>query len=240
VRESLFAFALFVLAAAAADAACAANFSVSPLRLELSAAAPVAVVELGNSGDAPVTVQAQARSWTQSSGQDEYGEARPFIINPTIFTIPPAGRQVVRIALRGTPPRDVEGAYRLVMTEIPSATPGAAPVAPGFRVALRMDIPVYVSPQQPGAQPDPRFGLDPGGGRPRIVIGNGGAAHFRMVDVTVSDGAETVAALPVLVVLPGATRSIELPTAAAGAPREYRLQAESNSGPVDVVVRHAP
>lgn len=240
MRERLFAIALFLLAATAADGSRAANFSVSPLRLELSAGAPVAVVEVGNGGSEPVTVQAQARAWSQASGHDDYGEARPFIINPTIFTIPPAAKQVVRIALRGAPPRDAEAAYRLVMTEIPSSAPGSAPVAPGFRVALRMDIPVYVSPQQPGAQPNASFTLDTGDSRPRIGVTNGGSAHFRMVDVTVSAGSETVAALPVLVVLPGATRRIELPPTGAGAPREYRLQAESNNGPVDVVVRHAP
>lgn len=240
MRKNLFAVLMWFLAAAIANAPRAANFSVSPLRLDLSATAPVAVVEIGNTGTEPVTVQAQSRSWSQATGQDEYGEARAFIISPAIFTIPAGGRQVVRVALRGAAPRDIEAAYRLVMTEIPGAQPSAPPATPGLRVALRMDIPVYVSPQQAGAQANAGFSVDAHGRTPRIAVSNAGNAHFRMVDVVVREGARTLAELPVLVVLPGATRTIELPGAPASGPREFRVTADSNSGPIDVSLRHAP
>lgn len=237
VRNSLFAVLLALSAVLLAQVASAASFSVSPLRLELSAAAPVAAVEVGNASNAPVTVQAQSRTWTQRDGTDEYGEGRPFIVSPTIFTIPAGGKQVVRVALRGAPPRDVEAAYRLVMTEIPPAQPESSP---GLRVALRMDMPVYVSPQQPGAQPDANFALDTSTGTPRIAVRNSGKAHFRMVDVAVASGASLLAELPVLVVLPGATRYIDLPKAKAAGLREFGVKADSNAGPIDHVVRHAP
>ena len=237
VRKNLFTALLVLSAALLAHAASAASFSVSPLRLELSAAAPVAVVEVGNTSSEPVTVQAQSRTWTQRAGQDEYGEGRPFIVSPTIFTIPAGGKQVVRVALRGAPPRDVEAAYRLIMTEIPPAQPDGSP---GLRVALRMDLAVYVLPLQAGAQPDAAFALDASTGSPRIAVTNSGKAHFRMVDVAVASGANTLAELPVLVVLPGATRYIELPKAKASGLREFGVKAESNAGPIDLVVRHAP
>jgi fimbrial chaperone protein len=237
VRSNLPAV-LFVLSATLfAQVVSAASFSVSPLRLELSAATPVAVVEVGNASAEPVTVQAQSRTWSQRDGADEYGEGRPFIVSPTIFTIPAGGKQVVRVALRGAPPRDVEAAYRLVMTEIPPAQPDRSP---GLRVALRMDMAVYVSPQQPGAQPDASFALDLSTGTPRIAVKNSGKAHFRMVDVAVSSGASLHAELPVLVVLPGATRYIDLPKAKADGQREFGVKADSNAGPIDLIVRHAP
>lgn len=220
-----------------AQAVAAASFSVSPLRLELSAAAPMAVVEVGNTSNEPVTVQAQSRSWTQPNGVDDYGDARPFIVSPAIFTIPAGGKQVVRVALRGAPPRDVEAAYRLIMTEIPPAQPEGAP---GLRVALRMDMAVYVSPQQAGAQPDASFALDVRTGIPRVAVTNNGKSHFRMTDVAVASTANLIAELPVLVVLPGATRYIDLPGAKASAQREFSVKAESNAGPIDLVVRHAP
>lgn len=237
VRNKLSAVLLALSTALLVKVAAAASFSVSPLRLELSAAAPVAVVEVGNASTEPVTVQAQSRTWTQRDGVDEYGEGRPFIVSPTIFTIPAGGKQVVRVALRGAPPREVEAAYRLIMTEIPPAQPDTAP---GLRVALRMDMAVYVNPLQPGAQPDASFALDTSTGTPRIAVKNSGKAHFRMVDVAVSSGASPHAELPVLVVLPGATRYIDLPKAKTAALREFGVKADSNAGPIDVVVRHAP
>jgi fimbrial chaperone protein len=184
-----------------------------------------------------VTVQAQSRTWTQPNGADEYGEGRPFIVSPTIFTIPAGGKQVVRVALRGAPPRETEAAYRLVMTEIPAAQPDSSP---GLRVALRMDMAVYVSPVQPGARPDASFAIDTGVGTPRIAVTNMGNAHFRMAGVTVTSGSQLLAELPVLVVLPGATRYVELPKSEARGPIEFGVKAESNAGPIDLVVRHAP
>lgn len=237
VRKTLFITSLCLSAALLAQPASAASFSVSPLRLDLSAAAPVAVVEVGNTSTEPVTVQAQSRTWTQRGGVDEYGEGRPFIVSPAIFTIPAGGKQVVRVALRGAPPREVEAAYRLIMTEIPPAQPDGSP---GLRVALRMDMAVYVSPLQPGAQPDVSFAIDTSVGSPRIAVTNRGTAHFRMVDVAVASGPLLLAELPVLVVLPGATRYMELPKAEASGRREFGVKAESNAGPIDLVVRHAP
>jgi fimbrial chaperone protein len=237
VRKNLFAVLVALSVAALAQVASAASFSVSPLQLDLSAAAPVAVVEVGNTSAEAVTVQAQSRTWTQRDGVDEYGEGRPFIVSPTIFTIPAGSKQVVRVALRGAPPRDVEAAYRLVMTEIPPAQPDRSP---GLRVALRMDMPVYVSPQLPGAQPDANFALDTRPGNPRIVVTNSGKAHFRMVDVAVASGANALANLPVLVVLPGSVRYIDLPETKSAGLREIGVKADSNSGPIDLVVRHAP
>lgn len=237
VRNRLFITLLWLSAALLAQPCTAASFSVSPLRLELSAAAPVAVVEVGNTSTEPVTVQAQSRTWTQRAGVDEYGEGRPFIVSPTIFTVPAGGKQVVRVALRGAPPRETEAAYRLVMTEIPSAQPDGSP---GLRVALRMDMAVYVSPVQPGAQPDASFAIDTSSGSPRIAVTNKGRMHFRMVDVAVASGPVRLAELPVLVVLPGATRYIELPKTEAKGQGEFGVKAESNAGPIDLVVRHAP
>lgn len=237
VRKNLFASLLALSAALIAQVASAASFSVSPLRLELSAAAPVAVVEVGNTSTEPVTVQAQSRTWAQRDGKDEYGEGRPFIVSPAIFTIPAGGKQVVRVALRGAAPREVEAAYRLVMTEIPPARPDSAP---GLRVALRMDLAVYVTPLQAGAQPDAKFTLDASTDTPRIAVTNSGKAHFRMTDVAVASGASLLAELPVLVVLPGATRYIELPKSRASGLREFGVKAESNAGPIDLVLRHAP
>jgi hypothetical protein len=49
-----------------------------------------------------------------------------------------------------------------------------------------------------------------------------------------------VVELPVLVVLPGATRTIELRGAKPGGPSDFRMTAEGSDGPLDIVLRNAP
>jgi fimbrial chaperone protein len=232
VRTRAGRWLLVSLLAAWSLTAQAGSFTISPLRLELSPAAPVAVLEIGNTGTEPVTVQAQARSWNQSNGNDEYGEARPFILNPSIFTVAPNSRQTVRVALRGAPPKDKEAAYRLTVTEIPAPQSAGS----GIRVALRMDLPVFVAPQSGPAQPAPQFALDRRSAHTRVVVMNAGNGHLRLADVKISDGKQTIE-LPVLVVLAGATRFIELPK---GAGPPWRLEADSNAGPIEADLRDAP
>ncbi len=142
------------------SAASAATFGLSPLRVDLSGAAPTAVLTLTNGGDTPVTLQIQARSWRQVNGQDEQAPTTDFIVNPAAVTVPPGGEQIVRIALRTAPDRTTERAYRLVVREVPVPEPGAAPGSLGLRMALAMDIPAYVAPVSTDGVARPSFTLE--------------------------------------------------------------------------------
>src|SRR5512137_2912332 len=104
------------LLCALAPAAAQNNYTVSPLRLELSAKAPATVLQVINRGDAAATMQVQQRAWVQRDGRDEQDETRDLIISPAIFTFKPGETQVVRIALRGAPDRQLERAYRILVS----------------------------------------------------------------------------------------------------------------------------
>jgi fimbrial chaperone protein len=213
------------------------NYTVSPLRLELSAKAPATVLQVINRGDAAATMQVQQRAWVQRDGRDEQDETRDLIISPAIFTFKPGETQVVRIALRGAPDRQLERAYRILVSELPGPSVPTAPELISFRIALRMDLPLFVAAIEPGA-PSPSFEFEPANGR--LLVRNEGPSHIRFTDFTLQQAGRQLHSVPVFTVLPGGSIAMELPRvgrAMTGA--NARVEADSNAGPVsrDVVPR---
>ena len=92
---------------AAAAQAAAGNFSVSPVRIDLSGTQPTAVVTVHNNAAAPLLVQASTLSWAQPAGEESYAETKDILATPTVFTLPPDGDQIVRVA--PTPRRAFQG-----------------------------------------------------------------------------------------------------------------------------------
>jgi fimbrial chaperone protein len=215
----------------------AAQFGLSPMRVELTPAALTAVVNVSNDGDAPVTIQAQAYVWTQPDGKDTYAETRGFIISPPIFTVAPRTRQVVRVALRETPPTGNEQAYRLIFQEVPQAEEATSDTGATFRIAVAMNIPMFVKPVGPPVAPKASFGADMGPqALARLRIANDGTGNLRLTAVAVSQDDNTLAELGVFVVLPGATRFIDLPKDRVQPGKPLRVKAQGNGGPVDLFV----
>lgn len=206
------------------------NYTVAPLRLELAAKIPSTFLQVTNRGDAAATMQVQQRAWVQRNGQDEQDETRDLIISPAIFTFKPGETQVVRIALRGSPHRQVEGAYRILVSEIPAPNVATAPEVLSFRIALRMDLPLFVAALEPGL-PAPAFDYELANGR--LVVRNEGRSHIRFTDFTLQQAGRQLHSVPVFTVLPGSSISMELPkgdhaTTVASA----RVEADSNAGPI--------
>ncbi|RZT93602.1 fimbrial biogenesis chaperone [Rivibacter subsaxonicus] len=235
----------FALAAGLAmwcGAASAGTFGLSPMRVELSAAAPTAVLTLSNSGDTPVTLQIQARAWQQVGGQDEQGATSDLILNPSLATIPPGGEQIVRVALRNPPDRERERAYRLLVREVPSTeVPEAQPASLGLRMALAMDIPMFVAPIAKEGRAQPLVSIEKApAGASQLRIANEGPRHLRLTDLVVSQGGQVLAQQGVFVVLAGAERRLPLAAAdpkAAAAP--IAVKAQSNVGPIELNVQAA-
>jgi len=228
-------FALAAWLALSAHCA-AATFGLTPMRVELSAAAPTAIVTVSNTGDAPITIQVQPHTWSQPGGKDVYEESRGFIVSPPIFTIAPGAAQVVRIALRGKPPASIEQAFRLIFREVPPTEETAADRAL-FRIALNMNIPMFVAPTGGPAAPKPAYSVEESFGAAwRVKIVNDGTANLRLAGLTVRQGAEKLAEQDVFVVLPGATRYIALPKELVKPGSPLRVEAQSNGGPVDLAL----
>ena len=158
-------------------AALAGAFQISPVRLSLTAQAPIAVLTVHNAGAEAGVMQLSLMAWSQAEEQDNYLPTQEVLVTPPIFTVAPGGTQIVRVALRRQPDARRELSYRLFLQEVPAATAAEREV----KVALRFSVPLFVGP---GAQPaaaalDWRVVAAAQGGL-RIEAHNRGNAHIQL------------------------------------------------------------
>lgn len=166
----------------------AGSFSVTPVRATLSADLPVSSFTVRNAASEPTVVQLELMQWSQQNGQDVYTATRELLATPPIFTLPAGGAQVIRIGLRRPPDRQTELAYRLFLQEVPAAP---KPDFRGLQVALRLGVPVFVTPAI-SAAPALRWQvISVTEGELRIRAANEGASHVQVTGLQL-DNAEAV------------------------------------------------
>jgi fimbrial chaperone protein len=221
---------------AAGGPAVASTFSISPIRIELSAGHNTAIVTVRNQEETTVSVQAQAEAWTQPGGRDQLADTRDLLVTPPIFTLAPKGEQILRIALLRQPDPARELDYRLVLAEIPAAAPQNFT---GLRVALRVTLPTFVAAAAAHTAPDVawrhRWLPD---GTLLIDAENRGTAHIQIrdFDVQVAAGAgEALHADDARYVLPGSTVEWRLPPHGS-MPHAARLTLHGHSDDGDFTV----
>lgn len=134
----------------ATHAALAGSFTISPVRVDLSAAHPIATLTLHNQDGERVLVQARATQWSQAGGTDQFADTREVLITPPVFELSGHAEQIVRVALRREPDPARELSYRIFLEEVPQPRPAGAT---GVGVALRLSIPAFVAAAHP-ARPD--------------------------------------------------------------------------------------
>ena len=192
--------ALLTLASPAAPAS-AGTLEVNPVRLDINSGRRTATVTLRNPTDRPVTIRAYSLEWRQADGDDQYSETSAVIVSPPIFTIAPGATQLVRVGLRS--PSRAPQAYRLIIEEVPDATPGN-----GIQVALRLNLPLF-SALSAGEPATLRWSAwrEPDGGWTLEAV-NGGTGYVRLShdDARAATGLRLGDTVNLGTVLPGATR----------------------------------
>jgi fimbrial chaperone protein len=221
--------------------AVAGSFSISPLRVDFSSTANTAALTVRNADEAAIVVQTQGLAWSQEGGQDALTPTRDLLISPAVFTLPPGGSQLIRVALRRPVDPARELSYRLTVQEVPQQ---AKPDFTGLQVALKMSVPIFVAPTAP-AEPQLHWKAARGAdGRLSITASNDGAAHARIqrFSVKTADGGTTLGQRPELTyVLPGAMRQWTFDdnnnsrpnatsTTAPGMAGPYRLEGTTDRG----------
>jgi len=124
--------------------ALAGAFQISPIRLNLSGKAPIAVLKVRNESAESSVMQLKVMSWSQSGNEDIYTPTEEVLATPPIFTVPPGGTQIIRVGLRRKANARHELAYRLFLQEVPTAKV-AAPDGQ-VKVALRFGVPIFLAP----------------------------------------------------------------------------------------------
>lgn len=118
----------------------AANFSVSPIIRDIPAETGIAVFEIANQDNEPLSFQVQAFSWTQRDGEDFREPAEDLLIVPPVATVAANRTQIVRVALRN-PDRSREHAYRVVIRELPKQNENSREFA--LQTLLAFDVPLF-------------------------------------------------------------------------------------------------
>lgn len=214
----------------------AGSFSISPMRLDLSTTSRTAAMTV-RSGPREALVQAQVVLWEQVDGEDRLTPTRDLLVSPAVFTLPPNGSQLVRVALR-TPPVDTtrELSYRLILQEVPQ---DANPEFTGLQVALRLSVPVFVANEgTTGAKL--AWSAAPSGDGLIVTAKNSGDVHTRIHGFSVAPA--TGEAQPLVqplgtYLLPGQARSWSLghgDEASAAAWRRVRLKVTTEDGESEI------
>lgn len=211
--------------------ASAGTFTISPLRVDLSQATPTAALTVRNEEDAEVVIQVETLQWSQVDGQDALDPTRDLVASPLVFTLPPNGTQLVRVALRRTPDERRELSYRLVVQEVP---PPPSPDFTGLQVALRMSLPVFVAATAPSAPKLQWSVARAADGALTVTANNAGESHARVLGFSVAPVAATTPAIdqPVATyLLPGTARQWNLgANGATPAAALYRLHVRTDAG----------
>ena len=215
---------------AAACPAAAGTFSIAPVRIELAGSERTAVLTVHNDDAAPLVVQVSTLNWTQAGGEEANAPTRELLATPPVFTLPPNGEQIVRVALRREPDATRELDYRLLLAEVPQA---ADKNFTGLRVALRLSIPVFVKAANSAAA-QLRWSAHwlPDGGL-SVSATNDGLTHQQVSDFTLHFAGSEALARGVVsrYVLPGSTVTWKIaPPAAVTHDAAIHIQGASDQG----------
>ena len=101
--------------------AAASGLQVTPITLTLEQSQRAEGIWLSNSGDSPINAQVRVFRWSQSGYSDQLAASQGLVISPPMLTIPPGGKQLIRVIRTGSPAK-TEDAYRLSINELPQTT----------------------------------------------------------------------------------------------------------------------
>jgi fimbrial chaperone protein len=208
--------------------ACAGDFGVSPIRVDLDRGTKSALLTVTNDDARPLAFQVRAMEWTQdAAGADGYADTADLVYFPRQLKIPPKESRVVRLGYK-VPALQAEKAYRLFIEEL--ADPEARDSRTGVAITLRFGVPVFLRPAQ--ARLAGEVALSVEGGAARALVRNTGNAHFRIASVrfTGLDAAGQTLfeqAVDGWYLLAGAARAyiIKLPAEHCGRARTLRAEA---------------
>lgn len=170
---------------AALSGAQAANFGVSPIRLDLGRDAKTGSLVVNNDDpEKALEMRAKLFEWTQDAdGNDRYAESDDLVYFPRIFAVEKQDRRIIRVGLKA-PALASEKAYRLFIEEVPPAKGSQIGGAQVF-ILLRFGIPIFVRPDKErlGGEIDR---VEPARGGAAVVIRNSGNVNFQILSLKVS------------------------------------------------------
>jgi fimbrial chaperone protein len=134
-----------LLCAFAISAASAAEFQLSPTRVQLDARQRAETVTVGNSGSQALRFEVTVKRWRMATdGSWELEPSDDLIVHPLLLEIAPGGKSRLRVGLLEPPAAGPEQAYRVELDELPGA---ATASGPSLKMLTRVSLPVFVQAQ---------------------------------------------------------------------------------------------
>ncbi|TFF13785.1 molecular chaperone [Pseudomonas sp. BCA14] len=223
----------------------ASSVLIWPIDPVLEADQQASALWLENRGTETANLQVRVFGWTQSGFDEQYQNQRDVIGSPPVAKIEPGQKQLVRLTRTKAVPPGQELAYRIIIDEIPSATPIVTPAdgktAAAIRFQMRYSVPLFAygpglwskddgtrdrDPKSAG-KPDLSWKKVTVGGRSYVEMRNKGAVHARLTDAAFKQGGQSRPLVEGLLgyVLPGATMRWPAPD---GLPADQPLQVRIN------------
>ncbi|HMR29785.1 MAG TPA: molecular chaperone [Geminicoccaceae bacterium] len=172
---------LAALMLCAGGPAAAGSLTVAPTRVDLAGGRTAGAVTLHNNAPEPVLVQVETFAWPRSAATADLEATTRLVAVPPVFSLPPDGKQVIRVALREPHDGAAEEAYRLLITEVPKEGPTG-----GVQFALRLSLPVFATPE--GAVAQPQWSIGGSDGKARLELVNAGTAHVQIQEIRLKSG----------------------------------------------------
>lgn len=134
-----------LLSALALGAASAAEFQLSPTRVQLDARQRAETVTVGNSGTQPLRFEVTVKRWRMAAdGSWQLEPSDDLIVHPLLLEIAPGGKSRLRVGLLEPPSAGSELAYRVELDELPGATTTSGS---SLKMLTRVSLPVFVQAQ---------------------------------------------------------------------------------------------
>ncbi len=160
-----------------------ASVEISPIRIDLTRAAPSALVALVNTGAEEARYELQLVSWKQDeTGKMQLENSKDVLVYPPLLVLKAGERRNVRVAVDAALFGQVEKTYRVIAQELPRAPKAGAP--PQVNILTRLSIPVFVIPEKPSQELRVE-GLALEKGAASFAVVNAGNVSQRTQDVAV-------------------------------------------------------
>lgn len=219
-----------------------AEFNVNPVRLYLDSRVKSGTVSVENKSDEVLTMQASMNAWSQANGKEDLVvPTEDLIVSPPIFKVQPKSRQVVRVGSLKKPDEKMEGAYRLILQEVPAPR---KPGDTGMAVAIRMSLPIFIAPTGAKTQAVLKWTVEYVDDKNiKLNFANSGTSHIQVnsIKATTPDGS-VLAAIPTMMtyILPGKSQVFNMKTEKSWKKEPLRVMITSDTAPPGVETEVKP
>lgn len=183
--------ALFIIAGALFSSmpahAAGGGLNISATSLVLAPTHMAGTIRVTSERNYPDVVQVKVYKWDGGGPTENLQPSDDILGVPTVFTLPPNGSQIVRVALRGPSASTDEQAYRVQVSEVQSQYMPSANIG----MLLNLNFPVFVAPTGQLVR-QATWSQQRQGSNLLLTVKNTGNMHLRVRGFTLVDAGGTL------------------------------------------------